>query len=99
MLSGLCCSIGLSVGALDDALLTELEASHCGLMPKSAFGGMAVAQRFRDGNMASILADAAPGSGQVVLVAGNGHVRLDRGVPWYLKHYEKRRAGGGGWAC
>ncbi|MGI9476979.1 MAG: ChaN family lipoprotein [Hyphomicrobiaceae bacterium] len=71
---------------LKDGLLTELEASHCGLMPKSAFGNMAMAQRFRDGHMARAMVDAAAlGEGPVALVAGNGHVRLDRGVPWYIE--------------
>ena len=71
--------------ALLEALLTELEASHCNLMPKSAFGGMADAQRLRDGFMARVMADAAVEHGKAVLVAGNGHVRKDRGVPWYLR--------------
>lgn len=71
---------------LHDELLVELEASHCGLMPKSAFGKMAIAQRFRDGHMARAMVDAAAvGAGPVGLVAGNGHVRLDRGVPWYIE--------------
>jgi uncharacterized iron-regulated protein len=70
---------------LDDELLSELEANHCGLMPKSAFGNMAVAQRFRDGNMARVMTDATMKDGPVVLLAGNGHVRVDRGVPWYLR--------------
>lgn len=73
-------------GDLLDGLLTELEASHCGLMPKSAFGNMAIAQRLRDGHMARAMVDAAAvGAGPVALVAGNGHVRLDLGVPWYLE--------------
>lgn len=73
--------------AMDETLLGELEASHCGLMPKSAFGNMAVAQRLRDGHMAQVMADAAlsANSGAVALLAGNGHVRRDRGVPWYLR--------------
>lgn len=71
---------------LQDDLLGVLEASHCGLMPKSAFGNMAVAQRFRDGHMARAMADAAvKREGPVVLVAGNGHARLDLGVAWYLR--------------
>lgn len=76
-------------GDLEEALLNELEASHCGLMPKEAFGNMAVAQRFRDGHMAAAMVEAAAGGGQVVLVAGNGHVRRDRGVPWYLERTAK----------
>jgi uncharacterized iron-regulated protein len=40
-------------------------------------------QRARDAMMADRLA-ATSGSGGGVLIAGNGHVRKDRGVPWYL---------------
>ena len=69
---------------LQDALLGELEASHCGLMPKSAFGNMAVAQRYRDAHLADALAKAADKHGAAILLAGNGHVRKDRGVPSYL---------------
>lgn len=70
---------------LQDALLSELEASHCGLMPKTAFTRMADAQRYRDDHLAERLAAAAATAGAAVLFAGNGHVRSDRGVPFYLK--------------
>ncbi len=69
---------------LDEALLTEIADSHCGAMPKEAFHGMAFAQRFRDANMADMLLKAVEKHGSAVLIAGNGHVRTDRGVPWYL---------------
>jgi uncharacterized iron-regulated protein len=68
-----------------DQLLTELEDSHCGLMPKTAFGNMAVAQRYRDAHLAAQLAAAYRQHGTAVLLAGNGHVRTDRGVPYYLR--------------
>lgn len=71
--------------ALQDALLTELEESHCGLMPKSAFGNMALAQRYRDAHMADALVKAHAANKSAILLAGNGHVRSDRGVPWYLR--------------
>ncbi len=70
--------------AAQDGLLGELEASHCGLMPKRAFAGMADAQRFRDAFMAKALVGAQSKYGHAVLLAGNGHVRRDRGVPWHL---------------
>lgn len=70
--------------SLRDALLVELEASHCGLVPKERFGSMADAQRYRDAHQASALVGAA-GKGGAVLFAGNGHVRSDRGVPLHLK--------------
>jgi uncharacterized iron-regulated protein len=78
---------------LQTALLDELEASHCGLMPRSAFAGMADAQRYRDAVMARALVDAADAHGRAILLAGNGHVRSDRGVPWHLARMapERRR--------
>jgi uncharacterized iron-regulated protein len=66
---------------LATALLDELEASHCGLMPRSAFTTMALAQRYRDVHLAASLASAASRYGAAILLAGNGHVRTDRGVP------------------
>ena len=76
---------------LQEALLDELEASHCGLMPKSAFGNMAVAQRYRDAHLAEALTKAAGQHGAAILFAGNGHVRKDRGVPYYLEKMAPNR--------
>src|SRR5690606_15252765 len=45
---------------------------------------MADAQRYRDAYMAHQLIDAAKTYQGAVLLAGNGHVRADRGVPWHL---------------
>ena len=70
---------------LHDALLTELEESHCGMMPKTAFGNMAFAQRYRDAHLADAVLKAAEKHGSAILLAGNGHVRADRGVPLYLR--------------
>ena len=44
---------------------------------------MAAVQRGRD----AVMADAmiAAGDGGAILIAGTGHVRADRGVPWYLR--------------
>lgn len=77
--------------ALQDALLDELEASHCGLMPKAAFSTMAEAQRFRDAHLAEALVAAAARHGSAILFAGNGHVRADRGVPLVLRRREPAR--------
>jgi uncharacterized iron-regulated protein len=66
---------------LESSLEAELRASHCGQLPESMVGPMALAQRARDGQMAlRMLASRAP----AVLIAGAGHVRLDRGVPMRL---------------
>ncbi len=70
---------------LDDASLTELVESHCNTMPKEAMGGMAYAQRYRDATLADTVLKAAEKHGSAILIAGNGHVRTDRGVPWYIR--------------
>ncbi len=70
---------------LDDASLAEIEEAHCGVMPKEALGGMAYAQRYRDATLADNVLKAAAEHGSAILIAGNGHVRTDRGVPWYIK--------------
>lgn len=61
------------------ALDEDLVAGHCGLLPASRLGGMRSAQRARDASMWLALRDA--GTRPAVLVAGNGHVRTDFGVP------------------
>lgn len=71
--------------AAQDALLTELEASHCGLMPKTAFGTMAIAQRYRDAFLADAAMTAAAKHGRAIVLTGNGHARRDRGAPFALK--------------
>ena len=69
---------------LDDASLDEIEDAHCHTMPKEALGGMAYAQRYRDATLADNVLKAADKHGSAILIAGNGHVRTDRGVPWYI---------------
>lgn len=72
---------------LPDAARLELEQvieeGHCGEAPRSILPGMVAAQRARDAIMAHTLQAHAP----AVLIAGNGHVRRDFGVPHYLAHY------------
>ncbi|MEZ5840043.1 MAG: ChaN family lipoprotein [Hyphomicrobiales bacterium] len=70
-------------GPLADDLLDELFKSHCELVPREAMAPMAGVQRARDASMADAMI-AAGGDG-AVLIAGGGHARLDRGVPWYLR--------------
>jgi uncharacterized iron-regulated protein len=70
---------------LAEDLTRELVDSHCGAMPPQAFGGMAAAQRYRDAHLADALLGAAARHGSAILIAGNGHVRSDRGVPWYIR--------------
>ena len=68
---------------LEATLLDELRASHCGQLPEKYLAPMALAQHARDAQMAKVLASAGAKDG-AVLIAGGGHARLDRGVPYYL---------------
>ncbi len=69
---------------LDNALAIELVSSHCDIMPASMMGPMALVQRYRDAHLARALRQANKVDGSI-LIAGNGHVRTDRAVPWYLR--------------
>ena len=60
-----------------------IEEGHCGKAPPNILPGIVAAQRARDAIMAQTLQAHAP----AVLIAGNGHVRRDFGVPHYLAHY------------
>ncbi len=64
------------------SLELELQNSHCGLLPTTAFGSMVNVQRARDGAMANAMGTS--GTENTILIAGNGHVRRDRGVPRLL---------------
>ena len=70
---------------LNEALLGELEASHCGLVPRAAFTTMADAQRYRDAHLARAMVNGAGQRRRAILFSGNGHVRTDRGVPHALR--------------
>jgi uncharacterized iron-regulated protein len=70
--------------SLRDALDNELRDSHCGVLPEAALRGMSMAQRYRDAHLADALLSAER-QGQAILIAGNGHIRKDRGVPWHLR--------------
>jgi uncharacterized iron-regulated protein len=69
--------------ALVESLRKEMSESHCGKLPPEMFDPLVLAQRARDAEMAERLLASDRGAG-AVLVAGTGHVRLDRGVPAYL---------------
>jgi len=69
-----------------ERLIADLVEGHCNMLPESAMGPMARVQRLRDAVMADSLITAADDSGDgAVLIAGRGHVRADRAVPWYLR--------------
>ena len=60
----------------------EIDNGHCNVLPAKTLPAMARGQMARDAVMADTLArHAAQG---VVLIAGNGHVRRDLGVPQWL---------------
>lgn len=75
--------------ALISDLQDELHAVHCGQASPEAVRGMYQVQRARDAMMADRLA-AASGKAGGILIAGNGHVRNDRAVPWYLARLKPR---------
>lgn len=61
---------------------TAVRDGHCRMLPDSAVPGMVDAQVARDVFMADVL--AAQTGRPVLLLAGNGHVRRDIGVPRWL---------------
>jgi uncharacterized iron-regulated protein len=76
--------LGVPVAAdLQSAQEREIDSGHCHALPPSTWPRMARAQFARDAVMAEVLRGADRGGG-VVLLAGNGHVREDIGVPRWL---------------
>ncbi|MFA7503909.1 MAG: ChaN family lipoprotein [Burkholderiaceae bacterium] len=72
--------------AADAALESAVRKGHCGLVPEERVEAMALAQRSRDAGMAQAMRAARDdGAAQVLLIAGNGHVRRDYGVPAHLR--------------
>ncbi|HEX7600963.1 MAG TPA: ChaN family lipoprotein [Polyangiaceae bacterium] len=69
---------------LEASLDEELKASHCGFLPDGMVAPMSLAQRVKDALMADLMLGRDTPDG-AVLIAGNGHVRTDRGVPLYLR--------------
>ena len=66
----------------------EIDGGHCNVLPAKALPAMTRGQMARDAVMASILTKHAAvnehAAQGVVLLAGNGHVRRDIGVPRWL---------------
>jgi uncharacterized iron-regulated protein len=60
----------------------EIDTGHCHALPASVLPSMAKAQFARDAVMAAALRTRSTG---VVLLAGDGHVRRDIGVPRWLR--------------
>lgn len=80
--------------AVSPAFLAAHEAAiargHCNLLPADALPAMARAQIARDRTLAEAIRPYAARG--VVLLTGNGHARLDIGVPFWLAADERREA-------
>jgi len=63
-------------------LRQEIVDSHCGMITTEQAGPMVRGQRIRDAAMAGSLLNST--AGLKILIAGNGHVRTDLGVPTYI---------------
>ncbi|MGB7299157.1 MAG: ChaN family lipoprotein [Burkholderiaceae bacterium] len=76
--------------ANNQSMLDALDKGHCGLVPKESLAPMQWVQRARDGAMADAMLrtsdrdDANKDNQESVLIAGNGHIRKDWGVPAVL---------------
>lgn len=68
--------------AVLSAQVEEVRSGHCGMLPNEMLQPMALAQIARDVVMAETLRPFAQRG--IVLLAGNGHVRRDIGVPFWL---------------
>jgi uncharacterized iron-regulated protein len=71
-------------------LSSGIEASHCGMVDGATARRMALGQVARDQFMARVLEAQPPGG--AVLLAGNGHVRTDVGVPRWLSAEARQRS-------
>ena len=69
--------------AQDDIVRSAIQDGHCGALPPDRVAPMALVQRLRDAALAQAMLRAS--EPRVVLIAGNGHVRNDLGVPHYLR--------------
>lgn len=63
-------------------LVADLEMGHCGHLPQAFLPNFILAQRARDASMLNSMQQAQ--QSPVVLLAGNGHVRKDYGIPTML---------------
>jgi len=76
--------VGRPLGvATHAAMVEEIRVSHCGHPDERRIEPMITAQRLRDSIMASAI-ELARIDSSVVLIAGNGHVRTDWGVPVHV---------------
>lgn len=77
---------------LVDAQAEAVNLGHCKMLPPEAARRLARAQIARDAALAeSIRPFLAPNGRGVILFTGNGHVRIDIGVPFFLTAEERAR--------
>ena len=73
-------------GATRADMLDEQFTAHCEMIEREKLGAMVEVQRAWDAAYAEAWHRASvAGGGRAVLICGNGHARLDRGAPAYLK--------------
>lgn len=74
--------------AILSAMTVDVREGHCDLMPEEAIAPMVTVQRARDAMMAATMREAVAMDDvdQAILITGNGHARLDRGVPLRLRN-------------
>lgn len=72
----------------------DLIVSHCHMLPETMIDGMMNVLFARDAFMAATMARGAAmaHTDGAVLIAGNGHARSDRGVPWHLERLAPGRS-------
>ncbi len=75
---------------VSDALLAQIEISHCGMLPASQLPAMLAVQQQRDRRMAERMLAAPKPS---MLLAGAFHVRRDLGVPLHIADLSGERVG------
>ncbi len=72
------------------AIEQDIRDAHCNGLPENLIQPFVSVQFTRDAVMAMSMA-AHMGRDGAILIAGNGHVRRDRGVPWHLqRRYPKK---------
>ena len=76
-----------------DSLAKEIEESHCNMINQQMIDGMMAGQKVRDAVMALALARIDDAFVKV-LIAGSGHARRDRGVPFYYLRNAGKKPGG-----
>lgn len=69
-----------------DALSGEMQEVHCNMLPEEMMAGMVEAQHLRDAHFARVTVEALESQGKpVVVITGNGHARMDRGMTARLR--------------